>query len=496
MLTKYRGINNYHRHFLMALAAFACIVAPGCLEPATVAPADAVVGRTVVHDTQGILLPASVFPGVLPVMEQRYVANKSAIEPTLAITASGAVFYPTHLGGIHYQDPLGGEIPVTKVMRTRDAGLTWDDVTPDVAGQDQFVISGDPYLYADPIGGRIFTVDAYLACNYISFSDDEGDSWIGNPAACGAPLADHETVFSGPATQTTTIGYPAIIYQCFNQIVQSLCARSLDGGITWSPGTPVFGPQDGAAECGGTHGHGHAGPDGTVYLPKGHCGEPWLGISRDDGVTWQRVRVTDSVGMVDSFTTDTHEAAVRTDAEGNVYYFVLDQDGQPRLAVSRDAGATWGEPMLVGLPGLTAARWPSLVAGDEGRVAVFYVGSDVAGGFDANEEVLANATWHAYAGFILNALDPDPIVATARMDPDGDPIARGRCEGGGGACGVVYDFLDVEMDAGGRVYAALVDVCTGPCAAPGGSAADPGDALAAIGVQVAGSTLRAGVVIE
>ena len=47
----------------------------------------------------------------------------------------------------------------------------------------------------------------------------------------------------------------------------------------------------------------------------------------------------------------------------------------PYMAVSRDAGKTFGPALLVGPPGLKAVNFPSLDAGRPGQVAISYPGT-------------------------------------------------------------------------------------------------------------------------
>ena len=64
--------------------------------------------------------------------------------------------------------------------------------------------------------------------------------------------------------------------------------------------------------CGGLHGHVKADLDGRIFLPKGHCGFPWLAISADGGDTWTRVQISNLIGAAG-------DPSVATDTGGNVY---------------------------------------------------------------------------------------------------------------------------------------------------------------------------------
>jgi hypothetical protein len=441
--------------------------------------------RTVVHGQAGLILNATDYPGDLPVITQRYVASRGSGEPTIAVNSRGAALYPS----IEF-DAAGGALARTELYLSKDDGVTWTEVTPSLASQDFPPQSLDPYVYADPATDRLFSIDLYVGCSWLYWSDDDGATWSSNPVACGIPVNDHQTLFSGPPTVLPAAPtYASVLYYCVNQVADAICAHSLDGGLTWSPGTMVFPGAEPYGEagyrvCGGLHGHGHASEaDGIVYLPKGHCGEAWVGVSRDNGVTWSRVLVDASVGI------DGHEAIVATDSEGNAYYFFLDDDTYPHLSISRDQGASWSVPLNVSAPGVTAAKFPTIVAGDEGRIAFLYIGSTVEGGFDAEDAVMDEATWHAYVGFSLNALDAEPVFATTMANALEDPLKRGSCNG---RCQGMYDFMDITINpATGQVWAALVDLCNDACAGPDGTADDPITSRGAVGVQTGGTLLRA-----
>jgi hypothetical protein len=419
-----------------------------------------------------------------------YDTGSLTIEPTLGITRDGTLFVDTV-----------DEAFAPHVIRSTDQAQTWTDVSPG------HVTTSDPYLYVDPIAERVFNNDYQLACHAFSFSDDLGDTWTTKPIAT-CTETDHENVFAGPAPRggAKPRGYPNVVYSCGNSggigviffsHVLNLCNKSLDGGRRFLPtglppyfDNPLAGPGDGEipGNCNADVGHGYVGPDGTVFLPKGWCGQPWVAMSHNEGLTWRRVQVADNgvmggpenaapidplPGLHRSTFVWEHEGAVAADADGNVYYAWVARDRHMYLAVSRDGGRHWGSPLDVTFPGLTQAALPALDIGTSGKVAVAYVGSSDAPGspFPDDRDCLVgallchnhpeayeDATWNGYLTMTADALDPNPLFYGQSVNDPAQPLVKG------GPCGPVrclqeYDFIDVRVGPTGVPWAVFVDAC-------------------------------------
>ena len=109
--------------------------------------------------------------------------GEDAAEPSIGITSTGCVFF----------------IAFEKVMRSCDYGGTWE------AKQDPVMCSpttSDPYGWVDPVTDRVFGVQMIgLETSWICWSDDDGETWLGNPHDSGTtPLNDHIKLASGPWT--------------------------------------------------------------------------------------------------------------------------------------------------------------------------------------------------------------------------------------------------------------------------------------------------------
>jgi hypothetical protein len=405
----------------------------------------------------------------------------AAGEPTVGASNEGNVYFVALPGA------------ATKVLKSGDEGQSWEDISPTLpTGQNTHRISLDPYIYMDDAEGvdRLFTIDLTVACSYMSFSDDEGASWITNPLACGRPVNDHQTLFSGPPKSSLTVNYPNALYYCWNDVASSSCSKSIDGGLTFRPtGFPAYPGVDatgGGGFCGGLHGHGHVDQQGNVYLPREYCGQPWLAISNDEGTTWTNVQIAKN-GAEGS------DPSVAVDRKGNIYYMWVARDRLPYLSISKDHGKSWSKPMMVGAPGVTEANLPSLDVGlgGTGKVAMVYYGSENSRfpkcKRDCTDKDYAKTTWNGYMAVTSNALDKNPIFYSTTVNEKSDPLKRKTC--GPGRCDtVVYDFIDVVIAPDGQVWSAFVDACTITCSGPEGLQDGGNDGI--VGHLVGGPNLQ------
>ena len=386
--------------------------------------------------------------------------GRKAAEPTIGITKKGNAFY----AAADFDNVVGQA--KTMIYASYDGNKTWKDVSPRVAGESFPPATLDPYVYVDEETNRIFSDDLFVGCSLLQWSDDEGKTWSrGNPLACGLPVDDHQTVVTGnPRPGMTTNGYPNVVYYCTNKIGGAFCGASLDGGQTFRPaGGPAFegvqpSPPDGTSAsgpgfCGGLHGHIVVDPAGRLYVPKGHCGNPWLAVSEDGGMTWRRT-------LVNTMSSAGIQTSVASDTAGNIYYLWWALDTKlPYMAVSKDAGRTFGPALLVGPPGLQGVNFPSIDAGRPGQVAISYPGT--------TDPAAAKPSrpWNYYVAVSSDALAARPVFHSATANPLSDPIHRGVCLS---RCAGMLDFLDVVIDPAGVTWATAVDTCTKACAAAAG----------------------------
>lgn len=413
-----------------------------------------VVGRLLAHDaTQLKLDPLSVLP-VPPSVDYTPVGARGP-EPSIGVTSNGMIFFQA-IGPI---EGSGGQGPAT--LRSDDGGLTWQDVAmPPLTAPTTL----DPYLWVDATTDRVFVDHLYLACSYLSYSDDYGATWIANPIACGVPVNDHQKVSTGPyrAPLTATPAYPNIVYYAYNGLsAGSRVSMSLDGGLTWPVNTQTV-P---SGECsGGLHGNIHASADGYVYVPKRACNGTVVAVSADNGLTWQNFKVGQDVGSPDY----RKNSELATDASNNVYVVWPGRDNRLYLSVSRDHGRTWSpQSMLASPPEVTTTTMPSIIAGDDGRIAFAYYGVYQGNG-EFPECVGNDEQWDVYVTWSINALDNNPSFVTTRANDLNDPVQIGGISTNSATppeeknCDYrrnLLDFIDIALDPEGRVYVATADGC-------------------------------------
>jgi hypothetical protein len=277
-------------------------------------------------------------------------------------------------------------------------------------------------------------------------------------------------------------GYPNLLYFWFNRVVDSSGNRSSDGGLTFThAGTAFTGVDPNAGSlCGGLTGHLAADSKGRIFLPKGHCGLPWIARSEDGGTTWSRAKIASHTPMAD------HEVSLAVDAADNIYAVWQGSFRLPFLSVSTDHGRTWSVPIMIAPPGVHEVNFPTIIAGDAGRIALLFPGSESRDFGDAATDD-ETRPWNIYVVMSVDALkaaDPNgqPTFTWTNANPRNDPVHRGTC--GPGRCdaddgGSMFDFLDIQVGPDGMFWGTASDTCVGACVTdPSAAKLRPGEGVA------------------
>ena len=423
----------------------------------------------------------------------------SGPEPSVGITSSGCIFF----------------MALEKVMRSCNHGASWDNSASPV----QAPVTSGAYLWVDPVTDRIFDIQAVQTQGtWIAWSDDDGATWLANPLDFGTvPDIDHLKLATGPwtpagfgqlATLTKNV-YSQAAYVCHDTPITGTamgsvhCYTSFDGGMTFPVGATAIGTVE---QAGGPHGAISPAPDGTIYLPP-RTAVPEVAVSHDNGFSWSTVQLGQDVGTPDPRT----NPEVGTDTASNAYSTWIGKDSGVYLSRSTDGGATWDAKSLRVSPAtLISATFPQIQAGDPGRVAIAYLGSNDASSlnqrnidnqpWDGNPHYAPeNVTYDLYVSFSLDALDAAPTWHTVKLTTD--PVQVGSICLNAGDCRTdpagttnrnLLDFNDLSLDRDGRVYIAFADGCRNECAKDSTPEAhDSRDARGMVAIQQTGPSLYA-----
>ncbi len=374
-------------------------------------------------------------------------------EPTMGITESGTI---VATAGDH-------------LIRSQDEGASWESVYQIGLEQDEGLPtdsvyrSWDPWVHVDEITDTIYMDPMFppLACTELSWSTDDGDSWMTNPAVCHPPPMDHQKLFTalpGPeASPQAGVLHATVLYQCYNQLLATECAVSYDGGLSWPVTQPVADQLQGP--CGGINGPGAGSPDGVAVVPiTSGCDELTIAYTLDSGLSWELMETPDGPGL------SSIDPELMFDEEGNLYAIWRGDDQAMYLARTPDLGDTWAGPWKISPPGVQTTMFHALSTGAPGQVGMAFLGTkDTPDGPNGAPE---GTLWHLYVVTTSDGLASAPTFTSYQVTPDDDPAQVGRiCTGGIGCDGGrnLLEFIDTAIHPDGSLHVIYTDGCTEEC---------------------------------
>lgn len=405
----------------------------------------------------------------------RYVAPSGLLyadgagEPTLGVNWNTNV---VNGGTVMYQS-YAATYQVTFDDSTSPPAATWTDATSPYS-----IINVDPISFVDHVTGRTFAGGLDGVCSALSYSDDDGASWTPMGNSCAGAAWDHPTIGSGPwaGGKPVTAIYDRAVYYCA-QLSAAQCAVSSDGGLTFGAGAAV--------PCGyinpGLHGSVHTASNGWTYLPFRDCGASGNGVAvtQDNGLTWTGRPIPGAGAPGDGFDPD-----VGSTTSGWAYVGYPTSSYGVGVALTKDGGASWqnfGD--VAAAAGVKSSTFHEMVAGDDLRAAVVYLGSTTDG--DPHSSGFGGV-WYTYVTYTF---DGGQSWSTVRASDD--VVQRGWLCAGGTGCGDgrnLLDFIDAQLDKEGKIVIAIADGCIGSCETGGANSASQ---YANIIRQSGGSTMFA-----
>lgn len=431
--------------------------------------------------TTSLVLAALLVAAALPlfVPEERIGARAAIVTP--GFTNHQA---PGSLGSSAGEPSIGVDWKTGLVMYqsyTQTLRVNFTPATPTwTAVQSTYtaVTNIDPILFTDSQKGRTYAGGLDGACSILAYTDNDGASWTPMGDACALPAYDHETIGGGAwhAPKPPQATFDRAVYYCAQEEVD-MCSVSYDGGLTFLPTVPI------SPVCRGLVGHIKVAPDGTVYVPIQRCGgRQGVVVSEDNGLTWSTRPIRDAGIPGSGF-----DPSVGISKNGVVYAAWQSWDNAQMVSVSHDKGLTWSKPVNVGaVKALAATTFSSVVAGDDDRAAVAFLGTT--GGAGSPFTAGYRGTWDLYVAFTY---DGGATWTTVKVTSD--PVQRGWICTSGINCGGgrnLLDFMDAAIDTQGRVLVGYADGCITTCTTST-TLIQSNSQKATIARQTSGSTLYA-----
>jgi hypothetical protein len=381
-------------------------------------------------------------------------------ESTIAAGNDGSLYYSP----AHTENTLG---------RSFDQGATWDLTYPPKMQYTSLWNTVDPIVTVDRRTGRLFwlratgdlrtapivvdespfgnqaaTAIAYAHGFQVYSSPDDGQTWT-TADYQHEFTGDWEKLFVGPPRPASTgapppAGYPDVVYMCGNAPFEvsgpgRACYRSLDGGATFALASYVFpsasAPPDVCPALAGNT--GVVDSQGRTYQPQSCANATYLAVSDDEGstYTWLPIRGAPTINGYSG------TVQVAVDKADNLYALWVGGD-KLELAISRDHGKTWSDPLDTTPPGLHKIALTALAADEAGHVGMTYYATR-----DSSATALT-----AYVTETQDALGRRPLLYSGALNDPAHPIFTVY----GGNASPRADYVGGTYDPSGTFWAGVV----------------------------------------
>jgi len=247
-----------------------------------------------------------------------------------------------------------------------------------------------------------------------------------------------------------------------------------------------------------------AGPGrGWVYVPYRKGGGYFVASARAADYaspgSWQSGNVTgDTPAIFPWLNLDARGNLYAVWVTGGVVYLSVSPIDAPQNnpALGGRPATFWTTKARVSLPAVTSAVFPAVTAGDAGRIAIAYMGSEDCTPAGASDTCQADAHWNTYTAIITDALSLARAGATTTIvsgKVNHRVVHRGSvCTSGTTCTGdrSLLDMLDLGFDQSGRISVVFMDNNNGIAAEPRTAAAKNGP-FTQFAKEVAGPSLLA-----
>lgn len=324
-------------------------------------------------------------------------------EPTLQIGTDGTMWIT--------------DLSPAQIWKSTDQGATW------IASRTPLSVGGSDLDGAQDGAGRVHILDLARnqACLYYYRSLDGGKSfdvmatpgggvWLPGDGGCDSkPRGGVDRPWIG------VFGSDTVYFLVRDGNVTDVNISN-DGGRTFrfTSISQQFFPELGAMAVDPV--------DGTLYMLGEIVGTFDPNIGKNPVIGIQAAKSTD--GSTFSYSTVVRTPqfdlsgspfpSIAVDTAHNVYVVWSDNSTGTidlHMSVSRDRGQTWSAPVRIS-QGLTVSTYPTLVAGDSGRIAVAWYGTPdpATARNDAH-----GANWYVYVALSTNATDDQPVFETTKV---------------------------------------------------------------------------------